>query len=81
MRLSDELSYNVSAVNDDDGTVSTFPELTVTDNNPVGDPLGSFLVTYNDTRLVLSDFQPAPNAAEHKRVRASSSRPTLDGKE
>ncbi|HEY2712129.1 MAG TPA: hypothetical protein VGI60_06405 [Chthoniobacterales bacterium] len=51
------------------------------DNNPIGDPLGSFLVTYDNTNLVLSDFQPAENAAGHKRVRASSSRPTLDGEE
>jgi hypothetical protein len=51
------------------------------DNNPIGDPLGSFLVTYDDTRLVLSDFQPAANAAEHKRVRAGSGRLTLDGEE
>lgn len=27
---------------------------------PVGDPVGSFLVTYNKTSLVLSDFQAAP---------------------
>ncbi len=33
------------------------------DNNPIGDPLGSFLVTYDDTTLVLSDFQPATNSA------------------
>ena len=51
------------------------------DNNPIGDPLGSFLVTYDNTKLVLSDFQPAENAAPHKKVRASSSRLTLDGEE
>lgn len=27
--------------------------------NPVGDPVGSFLVTYNKTSLTLSDFQPS----------------------
>ena len=32
------------------------------DNNPIGDPLGSFLVTYDDTDLVFSDFQPAEGA-------------------
>ncbi len=32
------------------------------DNNPIGDPLGSFLVTYDETTLVLSDFQPAEGA-------------------
>jgi hypothetical protein len=32
------------------------------DNNPIGDPLGSFLVTYDDTTLVLSDFQPVEGA-------------------
>ncbi len=26
--------------------------------NPVGDPIGNFLVTYDATTLVLSDFQP-----------------------
>ena len=39
------------------------------DNNPIGDPLGSFLVTYDNTELVLSDFQPAENAVRQKRVR------------
>jgi len=51
------------------------------DNNPIGDPLGSFLVTYDNTELVLSDFQPAENAARQKRVRVSSGRLTLDGEE
>lgn len=26
--------------------------------NPIGDPIGSFLVIYGGTSLVLSDFQP-----------------------
>jgi hypothetical protein len=38
------------------------------DNNPIGDPLGSFLVTYDDRTLVLSDFQPAEGAWNRKFV-------------
>ena len=38
------------------------------DNNPIGDPLGSFLVTYDDSTLVLSDFQPAEEAWNRKFV-------------
>jgi len=34
--------------------------------NPTGDPNGSFLVTYDDTTLVLSDFQPAEGALNQK---------------
>ena len=34
--------------------------------NPMGDPNGSFLVTYDDTTLVLSDFQPAADAPSHQ---------------
>jgi hypothetical protein len=30
--------------------------------NPTGDPIGTFLVSYNATTLVLSDFQPAADA-------------------
>ena len=30
--------------------------------NPMGDPIGTFLVTYDDTTLVLSDFQPVEAA-------------------
>lgn len=32
--------------------------------DPNGDPIGSFLVTYDNTTLVLSDFQPAGDAAK-----------------
>ena len=38
------------------------------DNNPIGDPLGSFLVTYDDSTLVLSDFQAAEGAWNRKFV-------------
>ncbi len=51
------------------------------DNNPIDDPLGSFLVTYDNAELILSDFEPAENAARHVRVRATSGRLTLDGEE
>jgi hypothetical protein len=34
----------------------------LTSGNPIGDPIGTFLVSYNATTLVLSDFQPAANA-------------------
>lgn len=33
--------------------------------NPLGDPVGTFLVTYGGTTLVLSDFQPTPHALSH----------------
>ncbi|MGH7983645.1 MAG: hypothetical protein ACREFF_10965 [Candidatus Udaeobacter sp.] len=38
------------------------------DNNPIGDPLGSFLVTYDETTLILSDFQPAEGALHQTNV-------------
>lgn len=37
------------------------------DNNPIGDPIGSFLVTYDNTTLVLSDFQPANSSSSESR--------------
>ena len=30
--------------------------------DPIGDSIGSFLVTYNAITLILSDFQPSANA-------------------
>lgn len=30
--------------------------------NPIGDPIGNFLVTYDATTLVFSDFQPVSGA-------------------
>ncbi len=44
------------------GRVDAFVGFDV-DNNPIGDPIGSFLVTYDNTTLVLSDFQPANNSS------------------
>ena len=43
------------------GRVNSYADFD-SDNNPKGDPLGSFLVTYDNTTLVLSDFQPAEGA-------------------
>ncbi len=51
------------------------------DNNPIGDPLGSFLVIYDNTALALSEFQPAENASRHQKARVSAGRTRLDGEE
>lgn len=49
------------------GRISSYIAFDV-DNNPIGDPLGSFLVTYDDSTLVLSDFQPAEEAGNREFV-------------
>ncbi len=48
------------------GRVDAFVGFDV-DNNPIGDPLGSFLVTYDHTTLVLSDFQSANSSSSESR--------------
>jgi hypothetical protein len=37
--------------------------------NPLGDPVGTFLVSYNTTAVVLSDFQPASDAPSRSFLR------------
>ncbi len=59
------------------GRVDAFVGFDV-DNNPIGDPLGSFLVTYDNTTLVLSDFQPANNSSSSERRQSAVRRSWLD---